>query len=68
MTIRLDSLLMFQLLEKTMVNKKLLEEVKNRLVETYNPIAIYLFGSYAWGKPVFAGLPAADTGFVWLRR
>ena len=24
-----------------MVNKDVLEEVKNRLVETYNPIAIY---------------------------
>ena len=34
-----------------MVNKDVLEEVKNRLVETYNPIAIYLFGSYVWGKP-----------------
>jgi predicted nucleotidyltransferase len=33
-----------------MVTKDLLEEVKNRLV-TYNPIAIYLFGSYVWGKP-----------------
>lgn len=34
-----------------MVNKDILEEVKNRLVKTYNPIAIYLFGSYAWGSP-----------------
>ena len=34
-----------------MVTKDVLEEVKNRLVETYNPIAIYLFGSYVWGKP-----------------
>jgi predicted nucleotidyltransferase len=34
-----------------MINKKTLEEIKNRLIKTYNPIAIYLFGSYAWGKP-----------------
>lgn len=34
-----------------MVTKELLEEVKNRLVKTYNPVAIYLFGSYAWGTP-----------------
>ena len=34
-----------------MITKDVLEEVKNRLVETYNPIAIYLFGSYVWGKP-----------------
>ena len=34
-----------------MINKEVIEEVKDRLVKTYNPIAIYLFGSYAWGKP-----------------
>lgn len=34
-----------------MINKDILEEVKNRLVATYNPIAIYLFGSYVWGAP-----------------
>ena len=34
-----------------MISKELLEEVKNRLVKTYKPIAIYLFGSYAWGTP-----------------
>lgn len=34
-----------------MINKKTIEEVKNRLVKTYDPIAIYLFGSYAWGSP-----------------
>lgn len=37
--------------EDRMINKELLEEVKNRLVKTYNPIAIYIFGSYAWGTP-----------------
>ena len=34
-----------------MISKSVIEEVKNRLVKTYNPIAIYLFGSYAWGTP-----------------
>lgn len=34
-----------------MINQETIDEVKKRLVKTYNPIAIYLFGSYAWGKP-----------------
>ena len=34
-----------------MINKKIIDEVKNRLIKTYNPVAIYLFGSYVWGKP-----------------
>ena len=34
-----------------MISKETVEEVKNRLVKTYNPIAIYLFGSYIWGTP-----------------
>jgi predicted nucleotidyltransferase len=34
-----------------MISKETMEEVKNRLVKTYNPIAIYIFGSYAWGSP-----------------
>lgn len=34
-----------------MVKKETIEEIKNRLVKTYNPLAIYLFGSYAWGTP-----------------
>lgn len=38
-------------LEDIMIKKEIIEEVKNRLVKTYNPIAIYLFGSYAWGTP-----------------
>ena len=33
------------------LNEEIIEEVKNRLIKTYNPIAIYLFGSYAWGTP-----------------
>lgn len=34
-----------------MVSKETLEDIKNRLVKAYNPLAIYLFGSYAWGSP-----------------
>lgn len=34
-----------------MINKEVIEEIKNRLVKAYNPISIYLFGSYAWGTP-----------------
>jgi len=34
-----------------MITQAVIEEVKNRLVKTYNPIAIYLFGSYARGTP-----------------
>ena len=30
-----------------MISEQVLEEVKNRLVATYNPLA----GSYAWGTP-----------------
>ena len=29
----------------------MIEEVKRRLVKVYNPLAIYIFGSYAWGSP-----------------
>ena len=34
-----------------MITPEILEEVKNRLVATYQPEKIYLFGSYAWGTP-----------------
>jgi uncharacterized protein len=34
-----------------MITKKIIAEIKKKLVETYNPIEIYLFGSYAWGTP-----------------
>jgi len=34
-----------------MISKEVIEEVKNRLIKTYDPVAIYLFGSYAWGSP-----------------
>jgi len=34
-----------------MINQQTIEEVKKRLVRAYNPLAIYIFGSYAWGSP-----------------
>lgn len=34
-----------------MISATTIEEVKKRLVATYNPVEIYIFGSYAWGKP-----------------
>ena len=34
-----------------MINATTIEEVKKRLITVYNPQTIYLFGSYAWGKP-----------------
>lgn len=34
-----------------MIEDKVIEEVKKRLVKTYNPLEIYIFGSYAWGCP-----------------
>ncbi len=34
-----------------MVTPEILEQVKQKLIETYNPIEIYLFGSQAWGTP-----------------
>lgn len=34
-----------------MINSSVIEEIKNRLVALYNPIEIYLFGSYVWGHP-----------------
>ncbi|MEA2012526.1 MAG: nucleotidyltransferase domain-containing protein [Verrucomicrobiota bacterium] len=34
-----------------MIEKEIINIVATKLVETYNPIAIFLFGSYAWGNP-----------------
>ena len=34
-----------------MIKKEVIDEVKNRLIKAYDPLAIYLFGSYAWGSP-----------------
>ena len=34
-----------------MIKDKIIDEVVCRLVDVYHPVEIYLFGSYAWGKP-----------------
>jgi len=34
-----------------MIDKKLIDKITKKLVAAYNPIEIYLFGSYAWGTP-----------------
>lgn len=34
----------------SMTDKELIQNVKERLIKTYNPKEIYLFGSYAWGN------------------
>ncbi len=34
-----------------MISSETIQEVTKRLVRAYNPITIYLFGSYAWGRP-----------------
>lgn len=34
-----------------MISSQQIELVKERLVKTYDPLAIYIFGSYAWGSP-----------------
>jgi uncharacterized protein len=34
-----------------LISKSKIEEATARLVKAYQPEAIYLFGSYAWGEP-----------------
>jgi len=34
-----------------MMQLELLAEIKERLIKTYAPLEIYLFGSQAWGTP-----------------
>ena len=34
-----------------MMHQNIIDEVKNRLIEVYHPLEIYIFGSYAWGNP-----------------
>src|SRR5690242_11922649 len=34
-----------------MIKKKVVNSVRDTLVLVYNPLKIYLFGSYAWGTP-----------------
>ncbi len=38
-------------MDNIIFDKEILEDIKNRLVKIYNPVSIYLFGSYAWGVP-----------------
>ena len=34
-----------------MITQETIDQMTQRLVKLYNPIKIYLFGSYAWGTP-----------------
>lgn len=34
-----------------MISKDTIQKITRRLVKVYDPIEIYLFGSYAWGNP-----------------
>ena len=34
-----------------MIENEIIHEVVHRLVNIYHPLEIYLFGSYAWGRP-----------------
>ncbi|MFH1644327.1 MAG: nucleotidyltransferase domain-containing protein [bacterium] len=34
-----------------MIDKETIKEVQDRLIKIYDPLEMYLFGSYAWGKP-----------------
>jgi len=34
-----------------MISDNVIKEITQKLVLAYKPITIYLFGSYAWGKP-----------------
>jgi uncharacterized protein len=50
--IMLDSCIAIQISkELKMVTTEMLNEITKRLVKAYDPVAIYLFGSYAWGSP-----------------
>ncbi|MBS4062063.1 MAG: nucleotidyltransferase domain-containing protein [Bacteroidetes bacterium] len=35
----------------TTANSDIINIIKERLINAYNPKTIYLFGSHAWGKP-----------------
>jgi len=34
-----------------MINSHMIDSVKSKLIDTYDPYAIYIFGSYAWETP-----------------
>lgn len=33
------------------INRELIRKINSLLIDAYNPLSIYLFGSYAWGNP-----------------
>jgi uncharacterized protein len=33
------------------LDNKIIDEIRNRLVDLFKPTAIFIFGSYAWGTP-----------------
>ncbi len=33
------------------ISENIIEVVRDRLVDVYDPLEVYLFGSYAWGSP-----------------
>lgn len=33
------------------IQKQIMDEILSRFIDIYNPIEIYLYGSYAWGSP-----------------
>lgn len=43
-----------------MIRKTLIDKVTKRLVKVYQPVAIYLFGSYSWGTPT----PGSDLDIL----
>jgi len=38
-------------MNEEIIKETIIEEAKSRLIKTYDPLEIYLFGSYAWGQP-----------------
>jgi predicted nucleotidyltransferase len=34
-----------------MINENKINQIDQKLIEIYQPLRIYLFGSYAWGQP-----------------
>jgi predicted nucleotidyltransferase len=33
------------------ISQQTIDQVKEKLIKEFNPVEIYLFGSYAWGHP-----------------
>ena len=34
-----------------MISQEIIQEVVRRLVKAYDPLEVYLYGTYAWGNP-----------------